>query len=195
MASANNGMLTSSYLKWIGILLLTFGVLLGLIVLATYELVEAEACLAFVVGGCIVLLLSVYANQVGEENLGMWSIRSSLSRKLRRFVGIFLLVWAFVFYFPLAPVYVGSALFPYTSSLGSLVFYALNSNFPSLFNGVIGVVLNFLSGFSIAYITLIPFVAAGLVVMLPDVLSTIHRLNNEGLKDMIANKSNQRRSL
>jgi hypothetical protein len=164
----NYPMQTSSYLKGIGILLLTFGVILGIIVLVWRGIVEAEACLGFLVSGTIVLLLSFYAKQVGEENLGLWGVRSTLSRKMRRIVGSFLIVWAFAFYFPLIPGGLGA--FPYVSAFGSPLFTSLSTTYPSLFSGWTGTALNFLSGYSIGpLLTIIPFVAAGLIGMLPEV--------------------------
>jgi hypothetical protein len=153
MARLYEGMQTSSYLMAIGILLLIFGFFLGLIALAGSGLVVDEACLGFVVGGCTALLLSFYAKQIGEENLGFWSTRKPFSRKLRRSIGMFLLVWAFVFYYPIVPIYVGNVSYPYTASIGSILFYDLNSNYPSLFGGSTGAMLNFLGGFSMAYFT------------------------------------------
>ena len=164
----NDPMQTSSYLKGIGILLLTFGVILGIIALVWRGIAEAEACLGFLVSGTIVVLLSFYAKQVGEENLGLWGVRSTLSRKMRRIIGVFLLVWAFVFYFPLIPGGLGA--FPYVSALGSPLFAGLSTTYPSLFSGWAGSAPNFLSGYSIGpLLTAIPFVAVALVVMLPEV--------------------------
>jgi hypothetical protein len=197
MAKPNDRMQTSSYLRGIGILLLTFGVILGFIVLVyTFTatpapLAESEASLGFLVSGCIVLLLSAYAKQVGEQNLGFWSIRNSFSRKLRRIVGIFLLVWAFVFYFPL-PVwgsYAGTNTPNALLTLGTPIFVGLSGDYPSLSSGWIGSVWNFLNGNSIGYFTLIPFVAAGLVIMRPEVQSTLRRLNNEGFEGVKISKA------
>jgi hypothetical protein len=94
-------LLTNSYLRGIGILLLSFG-LLGFFVvisnLLAFSILEAEVSLGFTVSGLIVLLLSFY---VQEDESAFWSIQGNVSKKLRIGIGISSLLFVFLFFVPI----------------------------------------------------------------------------------------------
>jgi hypothetical protein len=159
---------TQSYLRAIGLLLLSFGLLLIFFVTISngqYLLLESESSLCFLVSGAIALVLSAYIKQVGEKESAFWSINSKISKRARVIIGAILLLFAFVFF---APIIYNANLLPcyaYTlclsnsaglESLGYLLFgfgtaYSFELGYPLLF----------------AFAPL-PIVISGLVVISPE---------------------------
>ena len=66
--------------------------------LPVFSFQASEVSLGFTVSGLIVLLLGFY---VQEDELAFWSIRSNISKRLRRGIGISLLAFVFLFFVPI----------------------------------------------------------------------------------------------
>lgn len=95
-------MQTNSYVRGIGILVISLGSWFELLVMGVTPswLLAEEACLALVVTGGILVLLSFY---ITENESAIWSVQSKIAKTIRMGVASFLFSFLFVFFLPLVP--------------------------------------------------------------------------------------------
>lgn len=187
-------MRTDSFLRGVGILAIGLGSWFELLLLGSSpptSLLAKESCLAFILTGGVLVLLSYY---IAENEIAIWNVRSRPAKIIRIGVALVIFSFLFVFVLPLIPFKIavppctGSApiLFGCPDQVGGH-YSGYNSVGLLLFkwgaswqNGQ-GYASPFVTGSSIPgllFIILLPSMLAGIWTMSPEIIDGMHSLKS-----------------